>query len=151
MLSHQKQTCANIDFASRYSLLRFSTGCQMIARFTSQGFSSFVSFYTCARKQFAHTYRTYPGACSHLHPLSAPTHRVHKHKCKSKVQFPSLRRHAFLTLFPYSELFTHLRHFQLVRKTHTKFLVSVRMRHPLTSRRPTFLCVFIHLSRISSS
>ncbi|KIM67051.1 hypothetical protein SCLCIDRAFT_1210523 [Scleroderma citrinum Foug A] len=59
----------------------------MIARFTSQGFFSFVSFYTCARQQFTHTYRTYSTTCSHSHPLNAPSHRVHKHKYKSKRAF----------------------------------------------------------------
>ncbi|KAL4068287.1 hypothetical protein V8B97DRAFT_2024887 [Scleroderma yunnanense] len=55
----------------------------MIARFTSQGFYSFVSFYTCARQQL-HAHRTYPVTRSHLHPLNAPSHRVHKHKSRSK-------------------------------------------------------------------
>ncbi|KAI6136860.1 DnaJ protein [Pisolithus sp. B1] len=46
----------------------------MIVRFTSQGFSSFVSFYACARQQLTHSYRNHPGTCPRLPPLYAPTH-----------------------------------------------------------------------------
>ncbi|KAI5991559.1 DnaJ protein [Pisolithus albus] len=59
----------------------------MIVRFTSQGFSSFVSFYACARQQLTHSYRNHPGTCPRLPPLDAPTHHVSRSKCKSKRGF----------------------------------------------------------------
>ncbi|KAI6133281.1 DnaJ protein [Pisolithus croceorrhizus] len=59
----------------------------MIVRFTSQGFSSFVSFYACARQQLTHSYRNHPGTCPRLPPLYAPTRHVSRSKCKSKRGF----------------------------------------------------------------
>ncbi|KAI6045067.1 DnaJ protein [Pisolithus marmoratus] len=59
----------------------------MIVRFTSQGFSSFVSFYACARQQLTRSYRNHPGTCPRLPPLNTPIHRVSRSKCKSKRGF----------------------------------------------------------------
>ncbi|KAI6005138.1 DnaJ protein [Pisolithus orientalis] len=51
----------------------------MIVRFTSQGFSSFVSFYACARQQLTHSYRNHPGTCSRSISISSVKHASSNH------------------------------------------------------------------------
>jgi hypothetical protein len=62
----------------------------MISRFPSQGFSSFISFYACARQQSKHgcrTFSAYRPRCAKHHPLNAQSQHAQKHKTRAKVSF----------------------------------------------------------------
>ncbi|KIJ21519.1 hypothetical protein PAXINDRAFT_65314 [Paxillus involutus ATCC 200175] len=62
----------------------------MISRFPSQGFSSFISFYACARQQSKHgcrTFSAYRPRCAKHHPLNAQSQHAQKHKTRAKRVF----------------------------------------------------------------